>query len=61
MTDLAPEACSEAGMSAETWLLTEPVYLVLFTALLRTNMHTHTHTLLTLLSQPVDTRATAKY
>ena len=52
MIDLAPEACSEAGMSAETWLLTELVHLVLFIVLLYTNMHTcartrartHTHT-----------------
>lgn len=48
MTDLAPEACPEAGVSAETWLLTELVHLVLFIALLNTNMHTcartHAHT-----------------
>ena len=50
--DPASEVCWEAGMSAETWLLTELVHLVLFFALLYTNMHkcmhahTHAHTLL---------------
>ena len=54
--DPAPEVDWEAGMSAETWLLTELVHLVLFFALLYTHMHmcacthtcthTHTHTLL---------------
>ena len=48
--DPAPEVDWEAGMSAETWLLTELVHLVLFFALLYTHMHTcvhartHTHT-----------------
>lgn len=48
--DPASEVCWEAGMSAETWLLTELVHLVLFFALLYTNMHkcmhahTHAHT-----------------